>query len=204
MTFFDYIRLSTYEDLKFSFFLLLLVLWFGSLLVFGHDLCFLRLRDRLSRYYVLWHIVRGLGLVGVSHEILLDLVFRDEVDWNIDELLSSNLVVRPSLFVIFIHKLKVEVMEVERQGELQCGFCKCLTQTDTFATKERIEGQWIAWLSIWSLKILGLRIEALRDEAKWLYPLSRIFVHLLHCNEDWGAFRDCHSLNDYVFAKAGC
>ena len=70
----------------------------------------------------------------------------DKDHWNLRDLLRSNNISWPGIIrlVRLVDILKVEVVEVHRQGESDSDFCKCLSQANALATQEWREGQWVS------------------------------------------------------------
>ena len=76
-------------------------------------------------------------------EVLLYLVFGDEVHGYFKGFLSLEFIVWSLYFMLLVDELEIEVVQVKWQSKFQRKLGKSLSETDPFSTEERSEGKWV-------------------------------------------------------------
>lgn len=86
-----------------------------------------------------------------------------------------------------VFKIKLEMVENQRNNESRIDLCKSFTKTNTFTAWKWCKSKWVTRLSLWGQKprVIGVTsIKALRFESFRLGPLNRIMVNLRVVNHE--------------------
>ena len=82
------------------------------------------------------------------------------------------------LFLLFFDQLKIEAVQIQRNGDTHRNLGESFTETDSNSSKERTVSEGASLPAIRLLEVLAVRVKSLWDKLIWAVPDGRVFLNV--------------------------